>query len=267
MCDIGSARKGKNRQVGSTTEIIVRDNPTHLAKAGAELFTSVAQASVKERGRFTVAVSGGSTPRFMHRLLAEEPYCSKTPWDKASFFWVDERCVPVTDEGSNYGAAKIDLIEKVPLPPAQIYSMPVEMPPSEGAVEYQKVIQNFFQLGEGQFPVFDLIFLGIGADGHTASLFPGQKALQETKKLVIAVKGGNPDVSRLTMTYSTLNQARRIVILVSGKGKATVLKTLFEDKQARLPAGRIKPTNGTLTWLVDRDAAVELGKEEADGGS
>jgi 6-phosphogluconolactonase len=145
--------------------------------------------------------------------------------------------------------------------------MPVETPPAEGAMEYQKVIQNIFQLGEGQFPVFDLIFLGIGADGHTASLFPGQKALQETKKLVIAVKGGNPDVSRLTMTYPTLNQARRIVILVSGKGKATVLKTLFEDKQARLPAGRIKPTNGTLTWMVDRDAAVELGKEEADGGS
>lgn len=251
----------------SKAEIIVRDNLTLLAQTGAELFTRVAQASVKEKGRFTVAVSGGSTPRLMHRLLAEEPYCSKTPWDKTSLFWVDERCVPVTDEGSNYGAAKKDLLEKVPLPVAQIYPMPVERPPDEGAVEYQKVIQNFFQLGEGQYPLFDLIFLGIGADGHTASLFPGQKALQEKKRWVIAVKGGNPNVSRLTMTYPTLNQAKQIVILVSGKEKAAVLKTLFEDKQIRLPAGRIKPTNGTLTWLIDQDAAAALPKEGTYGDS
>jgi 6-phosphogluconolactonase len=203
----------------------------------------------------------------MHKLLAEEPYCSKTPWDKTFLFWVDERCVPVTDEGSNYGAAESDFLEKVPLPVAQIYAMPVEPPPDEGAEEYQKVIQNFFQLGEGQFPVFDLIFLGIGSDGHTASLFPGQKALQEKKRLILTVKGGNPNVSRLTMTYSTLNQARQIIMLVSGKGKAAVLKTLFEDKQSRLPAGRIKPTNGTLTWLIDQDAAVALPREGTYGGS
>jgi 6-phosphogluconolactonase len=253
--------------VFSEAEIIVKDNPTHLAQTGAELFTNVAQASVKERGRFTVAVSGGSTPRLMHRLLAEEPYCSKTPWDKTSLFWVDERCVPVTDEESNYGAAKRDLLERVPLPVAQIYPMPVETPPAEGAMEYQKVIQNIFQLGEGQFPVFDLIFLGIGTDGHTASLFPGQRALQEKERLVIAVKGGNPNVSRLTMTYPTLNQATQIIILVSGKGKTTILKTLFEDKQTGLPADRIKPTNGTLTWLIDRDAAVALPREGTFGGS
>ena len=253
--------------MGSKAEIIVKDNPEHLAQTGAELFTNVAQASVKERGRFTVAVSGGSTPRLMHRLLAEEPYCSKTPWGKTSLFWVDERCVPVTDEGSNYGAAKSDLLERVPLPTAQIYPMPVEMPPDEGAVRYQKVIQNSFQQGEGQFPIFDLIFLGIGADGHTASLFPGQSSIEEKKRLVIAVKGGIPNVSRLTMTYPTLNQARQLVILVSGTGKAAVLKTLFEDKQARLPAGRINPTNGTLTWLVDQDAAEALPKEETDEGS
>ncbi len=251
----------------STTEIIIKENPMHLAQTGAELFTSVAQASVKERGCFSVAVSGGTTPRLMHRLLAEEPYCTKTPWNKTSLFWVDERCVPVTDDGSNYGAAKIDLLEKVPLPVAKIYPMPVEMPPDEGAVEYQKVIQNSFQLGEGQFPVFDLIFLGIGPDGHTASLFPGQSALEEKRRLVIAVKGGIPNVSRLTMTYPTLNQARQLVILVSGKGKAAVLKTLFEHKQARLPAGRIKPTNGTLIWLIDQDAAVALPREGTYGGS
>jgi 6-phosphogluconolactonase len=240
------------------TEVIIKDNPAQLAQAGAELFTRVAVASVNERDLFSVAVSGGSTPRLMHRLLAEEPHCSRTPWDKTSLFWVDERCVPVTDEGSNYGAAKIDLLKKVPLPAAQVYPMPVEMPPDEGAVEYQRVIEKYFQLEKGKCPVFDLIFLGIGADGHTASLFPGQGSLQERKRLVIAVKGGTPNVPRLTMTYPTLNQARQIVILVSGNGKAGVLKTLFEDSQARLPAGRIKPSNGRLTWLIDQDAAVEL---------
>ena len=249
----------------SKTEVIIKDNPARLAEAGAELFTRVAQRSVKERGRFTVAVSGGSTPKPMHRLLAEDPFFSKIPWDKTFLFWVDERCVPVADKGSNYGAARIDFLAKIAVPEPQIYPMPVDIPPEEGAAEYQKTIQNILQLGEGQFPAFDLIFLGIGADGHTASLFPGQKALEEKKKLIVAVKGGNPNVNRLTMTYPTLNHARQIVILVSGKGKAAVLKTLFEDKQARLPAGRIKPAGGTLTWLIDRDAAAELEKEGTYG--
>ena len=165
------------------TEVIIKDNPKRLSEAGAELFTWVAQTSVKERGRFAVAVSGGSTPRPIHQLLAKEPYCLEIPWDKTSLFWVDERCAPVTDKESNYGAAKIDLLEKVPLPEGQIYPMPVVVPPEEGAAEYQKTIQNVFELGEGQFPTFDLIFLGIGTDGHTASLFPGQKALEEKLSL------------------------------------------------------------------------------------
>lgn len=251
----------------SKAEIIVRDNLTHLAQTGVELFTRAARAAVKERGRFAVAVSGGSTPRLMHRMLAGEPYRSETPWNRTSLFWVDERCVPVTEEGSNYGAAKLDLLEKVPLPVAQIHPMPVEAPPDEGAVEYQGVIQNFFQSGEGQFPAFDLIFLGIGADGHTASLFPGQRALEEKNRLVVAVKGGNPDVGRLTMTYPLLNRARQVVILVSGKGKAAIMKTLLEEKQGRLPAGKIKPIDGTLTWLIDQDAATGLSKEVTHGDS
>jgi 6-phosphogluconolactonase len=248
------------------TEIIVKDSPGHLVKSAAELFMRVAKESVRERGRFTVALSGGSTPRPMHRLLAEEPYCSGIPWDETFLFWVDERCVPVTDKGSNYGTAKKDFLEKVSLPEAQIYPMPVDVPPEEGADEYQKRLQSLFQLKEGQFPAFDLIILGIGRDGHTASLFPGQSALKEEKKLVVAVKGGDPDVNRMTMTYPTLNQARRLVILVSGKGKAAVLKTLFENKQSQLPAVRIKPAKGALTWLVDRDAAIEIEKERSYGG-
>lgn len=249
------------------TEIIVKDNPEQLAQAGATIFTKVALASVKERGRFVVAVSGGSTPRLMHQVLAEEPYRSEVPWDSTFLFWVDERCVPITDENSNYGIAKRDLLDKVPLPKRQIHPMPVDKPPDMGALEYQRVLQDFFQSGEGQIPVFDLIFLGIGADGHTASLFPGQSALEEKKNLAVAVKGGDPDVDRLTMTYPLLNRAKQIVILVSGKGKATIMRTLFEEKQTGLPVVGIKPINGELSWLVDRDAVTGLSREVIYGES
>jgi len=251
----------------SKTEIIVKDNSRQLAEAGARLFTKVALASVRERGHFAVAISGGSTPRGVHRLLAEEPHRSEVPWKRTSLFWVDERCVPVTDDRSNYGLAKRDLLDKVPLPMSQIHPMPVEVPSDMGAQEYQREIQNFFQVGEEQIPEFDLIFLGIGTDGHTASLFPGQRALKEQKQWIVAVKGGDPNVSRLTMTYPLLNRARVIVILVSGKGKAAILKTLFEEKQTGLPAAGIKPTNGELTWLIDRDAAVGITKEVFHGNS
>ena len=243
------------------SEVVVRDNPKLLAQAGADIFLHAALSAVKEMGRFAVAVSGGSTPRPMHRMLASKPYGSEVPWNKTSFFWVDERCVPVTDDSSNYGAARSDLLAKISIPPVQIHPMPAEMPPGDGAVEYQRVLSDFFQSGGGQFPIFDLIYLGIGADGHTASLFPGQKALRETKRWVVAVKGGIPNVDRLTLTFPILNRARQIVILVSGKGKAAILKTLFEDKERLLPAGKIKPLKGRLIWLVDQDAAAGLPKE------
>jgi 6-phosphogluconolactonase len=253
--------KRKGADMVTKFEVMVKDDPKLLAQAGAYIFTRAAQAAVKERGGFAVAVSGGSTPRPMHRMLAAEPYRSEILWQKTSFFWVDERCVPVTDEASNYGAAKADLLGKVPIPVGQIHPMPVEMAPDDGALKYERVISDFFRLGEGHVPPFDLIFLGIGVDGHTASLFPGQKVLKEKKRWVVAVKGGQPNVDRLTMTFSLLNQARQIVFLVSGKRKTAVLKTLFEDKEGHLPAGMIRPLDGNLIWLVDRDAAAGLPKE------
>ena len=140
-------------------KIVVKDDPSHLAQTGAKLFTKVALASVKESGRFAVAISGGSTPRLMHQMLAEEPHRTQAPWDSISFFWVDERCVPITDESSNYGIAKQDLLDRVPIPKRQIHPMPVEVPPHKGAVEYEKVLQDFFQSAGEQIPEFDLIFL------------------------------------------------------------------------------------------------------------
>ena len=239
-------------------QIIIKDTLGHVAVAAAQLFATAANCCVTERGCFTAVISGGSTPRPAHRWLAKEPYRSIIPWDKTHIFWVDERCVPKDNPVSNFGMAKSDLLDRIPIPEAQIHPMPGEVTPEDGAVKYDTEIKAFFQLLEGQFPIFDLVFLGLGADGHTASLFSGQRALEEREKLVVAVKGGNPHVDRLTLTFPVLNRARQIVILVSGKEKAAVLKALVENGQSGLPVQNIKPVNENVTLLVDRDAASLL---------
>jgi 6-phosphogluconolactonase len=242
--------------------IIVENNPNDLARRGADIFAATAQDAVKGAGRFMVAISGGATPRSMHRLFAEEPYTSKIPWDKTCLFWVDERCVPENDEASNYGAAKRDFIERVPIPDEHVHPMPAEALPEKGAETYQKILQTSFHLNEGDLPVFDLIFLGIGTDGHTASMFPGQKALEERERLVVALKGGAPKVNRLTLTYPVLNASEQVIFLVSGKGKAEILKRIFEGQRGLLPAQQVNPTSGGIHWLLDRDAASLLPMEK-----
>jgi 6-phosphogluconolactonase len=239
-------------------EIITTKNLSDLSSICAGIFTTEAASSVKEKGSFVVALSGGSTPRSTHRLLAEEPLVSRVPWEGTHIFWVDERCVPVDDPASNYGAAREDLLDHAPVPSTHVHPMPSQMSPVQGARRYQEELITFFQLGRGQFPVFDLIVLGIGKDGHTASLFPGQGALEEGNRLVAAVRGGNPYVDRLTMTVPVLILARHILFLVSGGDKAGILKTLLEGGDNTLPAQRIRPLKGRLTWLVDTEAAALL---------
>ena len=242
-------------------QIIVKDNPTDLARTAAEIFSDAADECVERKGQFVVAISGGTTPRSFHKMLVQEPYLSNTRWDGIHLFWVDERCVPENHPASNYGTAKNDFLNRLPISQNQIHTMPGDVPPEEGALKYQREIVSFFQLEHGEFPFFDLIFLGVGPDGHTASLFPGQQALKEREAWVVAVKGGNPNVNRLTLTYPVLNQASQIVFLVSGRGKSEILKTIFENRQAGLPAQMVKPSNGKLTWLVDREAASLLPEE------
>ena len=238
--------------------IIIESNAAGLARKGAEIFSKAAKDSVGLRRRFTVAISGGSTPRYMHGILAEEPYLSDIPWEKTHIFWVDERCVPENDPASNFGLARKDFLDQIPIPQDQIHPIQVEASPEEGAGIYQSALIDFFHLQKREFPVFDLIFLGTGKDGHTASLFPGQKALDEMERLVISIKGGDPHVSRLTMTFPVLNHAKRIVFMVSGKNKADIVKTILEFPKAKLPAQRIQPLNGTLTWLLDSESASML---------
>ncbi len=246
-----------------TPHLLIKEDSTQLAMAAADIFVRTAIQSVEENGRFAVAISGGSTPRKMHRLLAEPPHVSKIPWDRTHLFWVDDRCVPGTHPASNYGAAKKDFLSRVPIPESQIHPIPRRMPPDESARQYQETITGFFHLSAGGVPAFDLIFLGMGTDGHTASLFPGATALNNRNRngkdrLAVAVKGGNPDIYRVTLTLPVLNHARNIVFLVSGKEKAPMLRTILNDPKKDLPAQQVQPGHGKLTWLTDRAAASLL---------
>ena len=238
--------------------IIVKENAAMLAQKATSLFHQTAKESIDRRGRFVVAISGGTTPRRMYRMLAEEPCGSAIPWNKTYIFWADERCVPENDPASNYGAAKNDFLNRVPVPEAQVYPMPGELPPKQGALKYQKALIDFFHLEDGQVPIFDLILLGMGTDGHTASLFPGHRTVDETKRMVVAVKGGHPNVNRLTLTLPVLNRAKQIIFLISGKEKAATLKTVFENLKAQLPVQKIYTLEGELTWLLDRETASLL---------
>ena len=237
---------------------IIESGFTDLANKGAEIFSRAAIESIEKRGRFAVAISGGSTPRVMHGMLAKEPYLSDIPWEKTHIFWVDERCVPENDPASNFGLARKDFLDRVPIPQNQIHPIPVEAYSEEGAGKYQRVLIDFFHLQKGEFPVFDLIFLGIGTDGHTASLFPGKSALNEMNRWVVAVKGGNPNVNRLTLTLPVINRGKQIVFMISGKKKASVVKNALKGIQSGLPAQLVKPIKGTLIWLLDREAASLL---------
>lgn len=236
-------------------EIIIKENSVELARTGADIFTGIAKDCVSNDGCFTAAVSGGSTPRTMHRLLAQKPFLSEIPWEKTHIFWVDDRCVPYDDPASNYGAAKADLLDSVPIPENNVHPVPVDIPPEEGAMKYQDNILSHFNSTGSEVPVFDLVILGIGTDGHTASLFPGHKELDEKDRLVTEVEGGNPFVHRLTMTLPLLNNARKTVFLASGPGKADIVKEIFNNKNTGLPAQLIRPVKGNLTWLMDRKAA------------
>jgi len=243
------------------SQITIKDTPIDLSRKAADIFSMRANKCVARKGQFFVAISGGRTPRLFHRMLGQEPYLSDIPWENTHIFWVDERCVPENDPASNFGLARKDFLDRVPIPQDQIHPIPVEPSPEEGAGIYQSALIDFFHLQKREFPVFDLILLGTGKDGHTASLFPGQKALDEMERLVISVKGGDPYVSRLTMTFPVLNHAKRIVFMVSGKNKADIVKTILEFPKARLPAQRVQPLNGTLTWLLDNESASMLSKE------
>jgi 6-phosphogluconolactonase len=234
--------------------------PQDLFQAAAEEVLRAATDAVAQRGRFTIALSGGSTPKNLYTLIAANASAS-LPWDRMFFFWGDERHVPLDDPDSNYRMAKEALLSKVPIPPANVFPVPVEMQDAAAAAEaYEQTVQKFFALAAGELPRFDLILLGMGPDGHTASLFPETAALQERSRLVVANWVEKLKTNRITLTVPVLNAARRVAFLVSGTDKAAVLHEVLEGNAPaeKYPAKLVRPTEGKLIWFLDRAAASQL---------
>jgi len=241
-------------------EIRTLNTPQELFEAAAELVASTAKEAVAERGQFTIALSGGSTPKSLYNLLATNAR-SSVPWDRMFFFFGDERHVPPTDPESNYRMADEAMLSKIPVAQSNVFRVQAENPDAGAAAQaYEQILRKFFALEVGQVPAFDLILLGMGPDGHTASLFPGTEGLKEKSKLVVANWVEKLKTSRITLTLPVLNAARCVAFLVSGTDKATVLKSVLEGNSSgeQYPAKMVRPTQGKLIWLLDRAAASGL---------
>ena len=246
--------------MSSSLEIRTLTTPQELFAAAAEEVVRAATEAVTQRGRFTIALSGGSTPKSLFNLLATNAR-TVLPWDRMFFFWGDERHVPPTDPDSNYKMAEETMLSKIPVAAGNVFRIPAENPDAAAAAEaYEKTLQKFFAIQTGQFPRFDLILLGMGPDGHTASLFPGSAGLQEKSRLVIANWVEKFKTHRLTFTLPVLNAAACVTFLVSGTDKAPALHQVLEGDAPgeQYPAKLIRPVDGKLIWLIDRAAASEL---------
>lgn len=242
-------------------EIRTLADARELSHAAAEEFVRQAEDAVRTRGLFAVALSGGSTPKALYRLLGGEggaAFLRGVPWDKTHFFWVDERHVPPDHPDSNYRMAYETMLSKAPVPSQNVHRIKAENPDAgKAAAEYAGEVRQFFRPGAGQFPRFDLILLGMGPDGHTASLFPGTDAVHEQTNLVAAPWIEKLHTYRISLTPPVLNNAACVVFLVSGEEKAETLRAVLEGsyQPERLPAQLVRPTHGRLLWLVDRAAA------------
>jgi 6-phosphogluconolactonase len=246
--------------LNSSAEIRTLTTPQELFAAAAEEVVRAANEAVAQRGRFTIALAGGSTPKSLYNLLATNARTA-LPWDRMFFFWGDERHVPPTDSDSNYRMADEAMLAKIPVPAANVFRMKTENPEAEAVAEdYEQTLRKFFQLEPGQLPTFDLILLGMGPDGHTASLFPGTAALQEKSRLVLANWVEKLKTYRITLTLPVLNAARCVIFLVSGTDKAPALHAVLEEDVSgeQYPAKLVQPRQGKVIWLVDRAAASTL---------
>jgi 6-phosphogluconolactonase len=242
--------------------IHIAEDAASLARLAAAEFARLALAAVQERGIFTVALSGGSTPKRLYTELAiDDSLRPRLPWDKMHFFWGDERHVPPDHEDSNYRMVHEALLSRVPVPDLNVHRLRGEEPDAaKAAREYEQELQEFFQLSPGKFPRLDLVLLGLGPDGHTASLFPKTAALNDREHLVVANWVESFQTHRLTLTLPVLNNAANVVFLVSGIEKAQILRAVLADVPDLIeyPAQLVRPVAGDLWWLVDRGAGSLL---------
>ena len=239
------------------TKIEIFHTPGLLFKAAADLILQLYEKAVSEKGRFMIALSGGNTPKKLYELLAAVPYAKKINWKNVYVFWSDERCVSISDEENNSHMASLALLNNVPIPKENIFPVPVNFEPSKAASSYEQLIKTFFK--EKQ-PHFDLVLLGTGADGHTASLFPNTDILDEKKALVKQVYLKEKNMYRVSFTLPLINDAKHILFLVTGKEKSAILKKIFTKpvKKPLYPAQMIKPVKGKLFWFVDKSAASQI---------
>lgn len=238
--------------------LIYPDNDA-LSHAAARHIVQLANESIVTHGRFTLALSGGSTPKTLYSLLGSEPYRSQINWALVEIFWSDERCVPPESEESNFHLAQETLLQQIPLPPSQIHRMPADEPDRDAASQaYSLEIQKVF--GTNRVPSFDLLHLGMGPEGHTASLFPHQPSLHEQERLVMPVTVPKPPPPRLTFTPPLLNAAIHVLFLVTGADKAEALQAVLEGpyQPDEYPAQVVRPTKGEVTWIIDTAAAAKL---------
>jgi 6-phosphogluconolactonase len=228
-------------------------DPAALARHVAEWMTSMALAV---RGTFRVSLSGGSTPKALFALLASDEFVGRFPWAQVSWYWGDERFVPYDHPESNYGMTRKAMLDKAPVPPGNVHPIPANGSPEEAAARYERTLQAAYGSAvlDPARPLFDITLLGLGADGHTASLLPDEPVPQERKRWVASVSHGRPEV-RITMTYPVIESSRWVAFLVAGREKAAILR-MIRAGGSKVPAARVRPV-GELVWFVDRAAAGE----------
>jgi 6-phosphogluconolactonase len=255
--DTGQARR-------RVIDLMVLADQTALAKEAAERCARIAQEALARAGRFTIALSGGSTPKLLYSLLAADPYSARLPWQQTHVFWSDERAVPPGDPESNFGMAKASLLDRVPIPADRVHRIEAERQDLDVAArEYEaEIARSFAVRPTGDPPSLDLILLGLGPDGHTASLFPHTDAVRVTNRWVVRNHVPTLKTDRVTLTAPILNRAATVLFLVAGAEKASALQAVLEGPADpdRLPAQLIQPASGRLVWLVDRAAASMLAK-------
>lgn len=247
---------GTRRAKAATAEIRIVADPAALAKSACDEIAHAILAAVGEHGRCDLVLCGGSTPRRTHELLA----AVDLPWDKVHIFFGDERCVPPEHEDSNWRMARETLIQRARIPDAHVHRISGERDPEDAASDAENVIQEHFGLRPGEMPRFDVVLLGMGADGHTASLFPGSNALEESTRLVVANHVEKLGAWRVTMTFPVFESAQRVLFLVTGADKAAMVRSATVQRPSAVtpPAGRVRPRGGSLLWLVDAWAGAKL---------
>jgi len=243
-------------------EVRIFDDAQDLAREAADLFVWLAGQAISGDGRFRVALSGGSTPKAIHAMLAGPAFASQLDWRRVEFYFGDERCVPPDHGESNYGMANATLFQPLRINPDQIFRMAGEAgDPAQTARDYEALLRARFRSPAPARPRFDLVLLGMGDDGHTASLFPGTAALAERHRLVVATQSPRGIVNRLTLTAPLINQSHAVLFLVAGASKAVATQAVLEGRNVdpgRFPARLIRPEQGRLIWFLDRAAAAEL---------